>query len=67
MMNSNVGTTDRVIRAVVDILILCLAFFLEGNMRWLALIGLVPLMTGVIGTCPVYSLLGMTTCAMKKT
>jgi hypothetical protein len=67
MMNSNVGTTDRIIRVVVGILILGLAFFLEGNMRWLALVGLVPLVTGLIGTCPVYSLLGMNTCAMKKT
>jgi Protein of unknown function (DUF2892) len=65
-MNMNEGMTDRVIRVVAGFIILGLTFYLEGNLRWLGLIGLVPLVTGIIGTCPVYSLLGMNTCPVKK-
>jgi Protein of unknown function (DUF2892) len=65
-MNMNEGMIDRVIRVIVGFIILGLTFYLEGNLRWLGLIGLVPLVTGIIGTCPVYSLLGMNTCPVKK-
>jgi hypothetical protein len=62
----NEGKTDRTLRIIVGILVLGLALVLEGNMRWLALIGLVPLATGILGNCPVYSLLGMNTCRAEK-
>ena len=31
------------------------------------LIGIVPLLTGLFGTCPLYSILGVSTCPMKRT
>jgi hypothetical protein len=65
-MEINVGTTDRIFRVIVGILIVSLAFFLEGNLRWLGFIGFIPLLTGVIGTCPLYSMLGMDSCGAKK-
>jgi len=37
-----------------------------GPQTWWGLIGLVPLVTGLIGTCPVYSILGINTCPMKN-
>jgi len=61
-MKANVGNADRVIRIVAGILILSAVFLLEGNARWIGLIGIVPLATGLIRWCPAYSLLGMNTC-----
>ena len=66
MFRTNVGTTDRVIRVVVG-LSLILGYFLnrDGAMSWLYLIGIIPLVTGLVGTCPLYSLLGISTCPTK--
>jgi hypothetical protein len=48
-------------------LLLSLFFVLEGNARYLGLLGLVMIATGVFRFCPAYTLLGMNTCGMKKT
>jgi len=66
-MAANVGGIDRVIRIVVGIALLSLFFVLEGNARYLGLIGLVMLATGVFRFCPAYTLFGLSTCPMKKT
>ncbi len=62
----NESTTDRVIRVVLGTAILMLAFF--GPKTPFALIGLVPLLTGVVGSCPLYRLFGLSTCpvSLKK-
>ncbi len=65
-MDINVGTVDRTLRVLGGLLIISLVFFLEGNLRWLGFIGFIPLLTGVLGNCPVYSLLGMNTCTKNK-
>jgi len=61
-MSFNVGSTDRMLRIVAGIVILGLFFVLDGNFRWLALIGIVPLGTGLFRWCPAYALLGLNTC-----
>lgn len=61
-MKANVGGIDRPLRIVVGILLLALVFVLEGNVRWLGLIGLLPLATGLFRYCPAYALFGMSTC-----
>lgn len=65
-MKANVGTTDRIIRIILGIVILSLFFILEGNMKYLGLIGLVPLLTAFIKFCPLYTLFGINTCGVKK-
>lgn len=65
VMKMNVGSTDRVLRVVAGIVLLALVFVLEGNARWLGLIGIVPLATGLFRFCPVYALFGLNTCPMK--
>lgn len=65
-MKSNVGSTDRSLRIVAGLLILSLYFFLGEGARWLALIGLVPLLTGLAGWCPLYTLLGIRTCRVPS-
>jgi hypothetical protein len=67
MLTKNVGGLDRVVRIVVG-LALILGFFLnpEASLRWLYLIGIVPLATGLLQTCPAYSLFGLNTCPLRK-
>ena len=61
-MKLNVGGIDRVLRIVAGIVLLALAFVLDGGARWLGLAGLVPLATGLAGYCPAYALFGLSTC-----
>lgn len=62
-MKPNVGGIDKVLRIVVGLGLLSLLYFLPGAARWWGLIGLVPLATGLINFCPLYPLLGISTCA----
>ena len=66
-MGKNVGGIDRVLRIVLGLALLA-GFFLnaDATYRWAYLIGIVPLLTGLMGSCPAYSLFGMNTCPMKK-
>jgi hypothetical protein len=65
-MTPNVGGIDRTLRIVAGLALLSLFFLLEGNARYWGLIGIVPILTGFFRFCPVYPLLGITTCPMKK-
>ncbi|MEI2813687.1 MAG: DUF2892 domain-containing protein [Burkholderiaceae bacterium] len=67
-MNKNVGSTDRIIRAIVGIVLLALAYMGNfGAYAWVGyVLGAVMLGTAAIGWCPPYSLLGINTCAVKK-
>lgn len=60
-MEANVGGIDRALRVIVGLAILSLFFLLEGPTRWWALVGLVPLATGLIGWCPAYVPFGFRT------
>ena len=63
-MKPNVGGFDRVARIIAGLGILSLVLFVDGSARWLGLIGLVPLVTGLVGWCPIYPLLGFNTCPL---
>lgn len=63
LLPANEGTLDRTVRVIAGIAILSL-YFIGPKSPW-ALLGLVPLATGLIGSCPVYTLLGVSTCPMK--
>jgi hypothetical protein len=60
-MNSNVGAVDRLIRIVIGLAVLSLFFVLEGPKHWFALLGLLPLATGLVGWCPAYLPFGIGT------
>jgi hypothetical protein len=51
---------------VAGLAILSLLFILEGGARLWGLAGLVPLLTGLLGYCPAYSLFGLNTCPMQR-
>ena len=63
-MKPNVGNTDRIIRIIVGVALLSAVFLVDSNARWLGLIGLVPLATGLIRWCPAYALFGTDTCGV---
>ncbi len=60
-MTKNVGTIDRVIRILIGLALLSLLVFADGNLRWIGLIGLVPLATAFVSFCPLYAILGIRT------
>ena len=61
-MKANVGTLDRVVRLLLAVGLFSLFFILPGEQKWLGLIGIVPLATGSLQWCPLYSLFGIRTC-----
>lgn len=61
-MTRNIGPVDKVVRIVLGLMLLSLIFVLQGDLRWLGLIGVVPLLTALIGNCPLYSVFGFSTC-----
>jgi Inner membrane protein YgaP-like, transmembrane domain len=63
-MKVNEGTLDRVLRVIVGAVLLGLT--LTGKIGMWGWIGVVPLVTGAVGMCPVYSILGVRTCPMHK-
>ena len=63
-MKVNVGGLDRTLRIVIGLVLIGLA--LAGTIGVWGWIGVLPLASGLFGTCPAYSLLGMNTCPMKK-
>jgi hypothetical protein len=65
-MNVNVGQTDRIIRIVAGLVLLSSVVLFDGGWRWIGLIGLVPLATGLARWCPAYTLFGMNTCGAKS-
>jgi len=63
-MTRNEGNVDRIVRVVAGLIILSLAF-VGPKSAW-GYIGLLPIITGLVGVCPAYSLFGINTCAAKK-
>lgn len=60
MFRANVGGIDRVLRIVLGIVLIALVF-VGPKTPW-GWVGLVPLLTGFLRTCPLYSLIGLNTC-----
>jgi hypothetical protein len=63
-MNKNVGGLDRTIRIVVGLALIAAAA--TGTIGLWGWVGVVPLLTGAMGWCPPYALLGLNTCSVKK-
>ena len=58
-MTRNEGTLDRAVRIVLGFALLALVFV--GPQTWLGLVGIVPLATGLVGFCPLYRVLHLST------
>ena len=59
-MKRNVGNADKTIRIAVGLILIVLA--LLGTIGWWGYLGIIPLRAGVVGNCPLYTLLGISTC-----
>lgn len=59
LLPMNEGVVDRLVRVVVGLAVLSLAFV--GPQSAWGFLGLVPLATGILGSCPAYTLLGIST------
>ena len=61
-MQHNVGTVDRIVRFLVGSLLCAYTLFSHGPYNWVGMmLGAIPLITGVFGFCPLYSVLGIDT------
>lgn len=63
-MAKNVGGIDRVLRIVVGLALIAAAA--TGMLGLWAYIGVVPLFTSLVGWCPLYQLIGLNSCPVKK-
>ena len=63
-MTSNVGGIDRIVRIAIGVVLIGLT--LSGTIGVWGWLGIVPLITGAIGWCPPYAILGFNSCAMKN-
>ncbi|WP_323020579.1 DUF2892 domain-containing protein [Pararhodobacter sp.] len=67
MFTRNEGSIDRILRVIVGLALLAGFFvFPEAAYRWAFLLGFIPLVTGLVGTCPLYSIFGLSTCPVKR-
>lgn len=63
-MTKNEGQMDRALRVVAGLALIGLAA--TGTLGLWAYIGVVPLLTGAVGWCPLYAALGINTCSMRE-
>jgi len=62
----NVGSTDKVIRYIIGVALLSLLFIIPGNLKFLGLIGLVPILTAAFSLCPLDAIFEIKTFQVKK-
>lgn len=62
-MKCNVGKTEQVIRIIIGVAIVLLGLYFKS---WWGIIGLAPIITGLIGYCPASDVLGISTCDVKN-
>ncbi len=63
-MKKNIGTTDKILRIIIGVLIIVIGLIKQS---WWGLIGILPIATALIGSCPLYLPFGISTCSRKGT
>ena len=63
-MKINEASWDRMLRIVIGLV--ALSLIAVGPKTMWGLLGIIPLATGALGSCPLYSLLGVSTCPVEK-
>jgi hypothetical protein len=64
MFNNNVGSIDRIVRVVFGLALIGLT--VSGTIGVWGWIGVVPLLTAALGSCPLYTVFGFSTCPLKS-
>ncbi|ALR90673.1 MULTISPECIES: YgaP family membrane protein [Clostridium] len=62
-MKCNVGRTEQIIRIAIGVSIIIIGLYFRN---WWGIIGLIPIITGLIRYCPISDILGISTCDAKK-
>lgn len=62
-MKCNVGKTDKIIRWIIGLIIILIGVYFRS---WWGLLGLIPIVTALIGLCPLYLPFGINTCKIKN-
>ena len=66
MFKKNMGSLDRTLRLVLGVALLIGFFVLkDASYRYWLLIGIIPLATALLNSCPLYSIFGLSTCPLK--
>jgi hypothetical protein len=60
----NVGGIDKILRIIMGLVLIALVFV--GPQTLWGWIGLVPLLTGFVGFCPIYKIFGLNSCPLKS-
>ena len=63
-MKTNEGVIDRSLRVIAGLVLIGLAA--TGTIGMWGYIGIIPLVTGAVGMCPIYSLLGINSCPAPR-
>jgi hypothetical protein len=61
-MKRNIGKSDKVVRLVVGAAVIAAGVYFQS---WWGVIGVMPILTALMGRCPPYALLGINTCQTK--
>ena len=62
-MNPNVGSTDKVLRITMAVVIAAAGIYFKS---WWGLVAIVPFLTAIISFCPLYTIFGLNTCSAKS-
>ncbi len=62
-MKTNIHPVERVFRVIIGLILISLAFWGPSNFWFL--LGIIPVVTGLSGWCPLYTMLGISTCKIK--
>lgn len=68
-MPTNMGAIDRVARFAIGLALIAYAIpvgFAPSGWNWVGWVGVVPLFTAAFGFCPLYTMLGLSTCSAKR-
>lgn len=63
ILPTNEHPIERAVRVVLGLALLAIVFV--GPKTWFGLLGIIPLATGLVGSCPLYTLFGFSTCPVK--
>ncbi len=66
-MKQNVHVIDRIVRLALGAALLAFFLFADSDYKIFGLLGFIPLVTGMVGFCPLYSLLGIDGCKCRNT
>lgn len=65
-MTQNVGILDRAVRVILGLALLAFASLSGHAYSWIGWIGIIPVLTVVVGFCPLYAVLGLSTRKVKR-